>query len=301
MNETKLFESEIALPNAHLTETTQRLVEFDGRYQRIWRDLRTLLDPEELSRWSLKFHGKPLPICSIMRDRYPLIVFHGDVGTGKTATAEGIANRMAIELEKEAYLVKLSTRIRGQGLHGEMSKLVGEAFDQVTTLAGKRKFVFLIIDEADALAASRDGLQLHQEEKAGTNTLIQRIDDIRKLNGRVLVFLCTNRLGALDPAIIRRASRVDEFSRPGPDERRELLAADLQGLGLTDEQLHELVTATGPNLAPGRLGMTYSDIRNRLFPNAISDVFPDQPLTFEVLKKAATTLKPSPTDRKSVV
>ena len=31
------------------------------------------------------------------REQYPLVIFHGDVGTGKTATAECIANRLVAE------------------------------------------------------------------------------------------------------------------------------------------------------------------------------------------------------------
>ncbi len=57
-------------------------------------------------------------------DRYPLVIFHGDVGNGKTATAEAIANALADELGKDAMLFKLSTRVRGQGNVGEMSTLI---------------------------------------------------------------------------------------------------------------------------------------------------------------------------------
>ena len=43
------------------------------------------------------------------------------------------------------------------------------------------------------------------------NTLIQKVDDLRRHSGRVLVFLCTNRSSALDPAIVRRAARLEQF------------------------------------------------------------------------------------------
>ena len=72
----------------------------------------------------------------------------------------------------------------------------------------------MIIDEADSLAASRNGDQSHHEDKVAVNTLIQRIDDIQRCKGRVLVFLCTNRFAALDPAIVRRAGRIEHFDRP---------------------------------------------------------------------------------------
>ena len=56
-----------------------------------------MLAPEELAVWSKREHKKSLPLCEVLADRYPLIVFYGDVGTGKTATAEGVASRMAKE------------------------------------------------------------------------------------------------------------------------------------------------------------------------------------------------------------
>ena len=34
-------------------------------------------------------------LVASLGDRYPLIIFHGDVGTGKTATAEAAADALA--------------------------------------------------------------------------------------------------------------------------------------------------------------------------------------------------------------
>jgi SpoVK/Ycf46/Vps4 family AAA+-type ATPase len=89
-------------------------------------------------------------------------------------------------------LFKLSTRVRGSGNVGEMSMLINRAFEVVAREAGKAKLSFLIIDEADSLAGSRTMNQSHHEDKVAVNTLIQKIDDVRRYAGRVLVFLCTN-------------------------------------------------------------------------------------------------------------
>lgn len=294
MSDTLRFELDLELPDADIAERTKRLIGFEPRFERVERDLRMLLAPEEIRRWSRKHYKQELPVCAILADRYPMMIFHGDVGTGKTATAEGMAERIACDLDCNVRLMKLSTRVRGRGLHGEMSKLIGEAFDAVRTAAGSKGRTFLVIDEADALAASREGAQIHQEERAGTNTLIQKIDEIRALRGRVLVILCTNRLHALDPAIVRRAARVEEFGRPTADERRELLLRDLEGVGLTGRDMERLVKATGPDPENNRLGMTFSDLRTRFLPVAIAEVFPHEPLTFDVLLRAAQATLPSP-------
>lgn len=294
MNEA-LFELTASLPDAAIEQRSARLIGFGERYAQIQKDLRLMLAPDALLAWSKRVHKQELPLCEVLADRYPLVILHGDVGTGKTATAEGIASRLSKEIRQEAVLYKLSTRVRGTGLHGEMSKLIGEAFEQIVQGIGKKRLAFLLIDEADALASSRETVQSHQEEKAGTSTLIQKIDDVRRLGGRFVVLLCTNRLNAVDPAIIRRAARVMSFERPTEEERRELLQRDLDGLGLNANQIDDLVKATGASPKEGRqFGLTYSDMRTRLLPAAVLEVFPDQPLTFDILMRVARTLEPSP-------
>lgn len=126
----------------------------------------------------------------------------------------------------------LSTRVRGTGTVGQMSQLIHDAFETVVAEAGKARLAFLVIDEADSLTASRGADQSHHEDKVTVNTLIQRIDDVRRCGGRVVVFLCTNRFAALDPAIVRRAGRIERFDRPNATEREQLLRQDCEGLGL---------------------------------------------------------------------
>jgi AAA+ superfamily predicted ATPase len=163
----------------------------------------------------------------------------------------------------------------------------------VTHEAGKAKLSFLIIDEADSLAANRNNNQSHHEDKVGVNTLIQKIDDVRRFQGRTLVFLCTNRLDAIDPAILRRVGNVEEFSRPNEREREELLRLDCDGLGLSLGEIQEVVALTGPQ-PPNRPGFTFSDIRTRLLPEALGRAFPDRKLTKDDLVQAAQSIKPTP-------
>jgi len=289
-----LFESEITLPDARLKTQAERLVGFKARYDRIHQDLRLLVDKEGLEHWSKKHYHNRLPLLDSLLDRYPLVVFHGDVGTGKTATAEAVTNALATELGKEALLFKLSTRVRGSGNVGEMSTLINQAFDIVGKEAGKAKLSFLIIDEADSLAANRSGSQSHHEDKVAVNTLIQKIDDVRRFNGRVLVILCTNRYEALDPAILRRAAYVEEFRRPDDGERREILNLDCEGLGFTASAIEELVKLTGPH-SPHKLGYTFSDIRTRLLPEGLALAYPTRKITHADLIDAISRVAPSPT------
>jgi len=289
-----LFELELELPNSYLTDLAKRLVGFERRYLKLRKHLQLLMDLEGLDIWSKKQYGKRLPLLDALADRYPLVVFHGDVGTGKTAMAEAIADAMARDLRKDATLFKLSTRVRGSGNVGEMSMLINRAFDVVVRAAGKAKASFLIIDEGDSLAASRSDQQSHHEDKVAVNTLIQKIDDARRSGGRVLVFLCTNRFRSLDPAIVRRAGHTEEFLRPNDLEREELFRMDCRGLDLSDATLKELARMTGPRDSDG-LGFTFSDIRTRLLPEALGRAFPDRKLTSDDLIEAARSVPPTPT------
>lgn len=293
MSQTKIFDCEIALPDSGLSAKEKTLVGFDGRYARVRDQLRLLLSLSELSHWNKKHHGGKLALCELISEQYPLMIFHGDVGTRKTAMAECMANRLVTEARTEdSTLFKLSNRVRGSGKVGEMGTLIVEAFQRVTQAAGKARRGILVIDEGDSLATARSEDHSHHEDKVAVNTLIQCVDDIRRFGGRIVVFLCTNRVSVLDAALRRRAAIVEEFKRPTADERRELFTMDLSALCLDDTQISDLVTAT--NARNGLPGWTYSDIRTRLYPAALARAFPDAPLSFDHLKAIATVLQPSP-------
>jgi len=291
-----VFDSTTVLPNPRLTKTAATLLGFDERYTRVRDRLRLLLRLSELPAWSTTHHSQVIPLCDLLTDQYPLVLFHGDVGTGKTVTAECLANRLVEEAgdaADESMLFKLSTRVRGGGKVGEMGTLITHAFEAVVQAAGKSRRATLIIDEGDSLAATRTQEHSHHEDKVAVNTLIQHIDDLRQYRGRVLVFLCTNRFAVLDAALVRRAALVEPFTRPTASERRQLFAQDLAGLGFDDHALGALTAATAQG-DDGTPPWTFSDIRTRLYPGAIAKAFPTQPLTMQHLLAAAAEMRPSP-------
>lgn len=293
MTQATIFDAKTPLPDAGLAAREKNLLGFDARYARVHDQLRLLLNLADLAEWSKKHHKKKLALCDLVAEQYPLVIFHGDVGTGKTATAECIANRLARESRTEdSLLFRLSNRVRGSGKVGEMGTLLTQAFQEVVQSAGKTRRAILVIDEGDSLAAARTQEHSHHEDKVAVNTLIQCVDDLRRFGGRVVVFLCTNRLSVLDAALQRRAAVVEEFRRPDDAERRELFTMDLEGLGFTQQQIEDLVVVTGARAEQPR--WTFSDIRTRLYPAAIAKAFPDQPLGFGHFHEAALSLRPSP-------
>jgi SpoVK/Ycf46/Vps4 family AAA+-type ATPase len=288
-----IFDNTLELPNAGIKERTENLIGFETKFKRIYGNLKLLLDQDGVKAWSKKHHKIELPIISHLTERYPLIVLAGDAGTGKTVSAEAIADKMTRELKKEGFFLKLSTRVRGEGLHGQMGNLVNDAFAEVKRQAGKNRLAFLLIDEADAIATTRSTMQMHQEEKAAVNTLIQKIDEIRELKGRAIVFMSTNRLHFIDEAILRRAAVILKFERPTEEERKELFAKSLYGIEFTKKELQELADLTSPEQNE-EIGHSFSDIRLKILPEAIAASFPGNPLTFETLCETIKSIKPSP-------
>lgn len=288
-----IFDNVIELPNEGVQERTKSLIGFEAKFKRIFSNLKLLLDQEGLAIWSKKFHKIELPIIAQLKEKYPLIILAGDVGTGKTISAEAIADRMTRELKKEGFFLKLSTRVRGEGLHGQMGNLVNDAFAELRKQAGKRRIAFLLIDEADAIASTRATTQMHQEEKAAVNTLIQKIDELRELQGRAILFMSTNRLHFIDEAVIRRASIILEFERPDKAERKAVFESCLLGIGFKEREFKELAELTGPE-KNGGLGFSFSDIRLRVLPEAIAASFPDKELTYDIIVETISKITPSP-------
>jgi AAA+ superfamily predicted ATPase len=254
--------------------------------ERLQKEAEILLNPQLLKTWSTRHHQKLILAAERLEGRPPLFVFAGDVGTGKTTLAENFGDPIARKQNIAVRVFRLSLRSRGSGAVGEMTRLLSAAFDHVVEQArgGRGSATVLIIDEADALAQSRELAQMHHEDRAGVNALIRGIDQLVTDQLPALIVMCTNRLVALDPAVRRRAAAEFAFVRPNDDQRRAVLQTCLADAGVTDMEIDQLVTLTGSN---GRsYGYTYSDLVQRIVPAAVLAAYPDRPLTVDMVVAA---------------
>jgi hypothetical protein len=137
--------------------------------------------------------------------RSPVLLFSGPPGTGKTATAEGIA----YELDKPILVADYS-RIQNCFV-GQTEKNIARAFYEA-----KKQDAVLFWDEADAMFYDRDSARYNWEVR-DVNVLLQHLE---RFEG--VCILATNRKITLDKALERRISLKIEFERPGPHERREI-------------------------------------------------------------------------------
>jgi AAA+ superfamily predicted ATPase len=292
----ELFDEEIELPDTRAKHRYDRLVGLETIKTSLSKNGTLLLDQNALAEWSTKHYGQVLRLVESVQRRTPLLVFAGDVGTGKTTLAETFGQEIAESRKLERLMVlRLSLRSRGSGQVGEMTRLLGDAFDEVIRRArsGKGKVpVVLVIDEADSIAQSRELAQMHHEDRAGVNALIRGIDAVAEERLPVIVVMCTNRLDALDPAVRRRAAVEYSFERPNLTQRTALLAAALEGTGISREDVEDLANAAGDQGLG--YGHTYSDLTNRVLPEAVLSAFPNERLTADKLRQAIQTNAPTP-------
>lgn len=300
MVSTDLFSEVLDFPDPDAQQRFAALVGVEDVKQRLIGEALMLLDHQRVNAWSERHHGSTIRAVKELATRPPLIILAGDVGTGKTELAETFIDTVTRNLRVEGTLYALSLAARGEGAVGQMSTLIGSAFkivaDESRTgyRAGKpSKISVLLVDEGDALAQSRELTQMHHEDRAGVNALIKGIDSLRRHNLPVLVVLCTNRLSALDPAVKRRAAYIVTLQRPNDAQRRLLLSDLLEGVALKGNELDHIVALTGP--VEGRdFGYTYSDLRQRLVPEAvILAVTYDVPLSYKVLAEATKRALPT--------
>jgi hypothetical protein len=135
-------------------------------------------------------------------------LFAGDSGTGKTMAAEGIANKLGLDL----YRIDLSAVV---------SKYIGETEKNLRRVFNSAEDggAILFFDEADALFGKRSEVKDSHDRYANieVNYLLQRIESYRGL-----AILATNMKGALDPAFMRRLRFVVNFPYPGIGERKAI-------------------------------------------------------------------------------
>ncbi len=288
------FEQQMRFPSDRAREVYDSLIGLNEVKVRLGKEALLLTEPQWLDAWARKYHGQHVPrALEAVRQGAPFFVFAGDVGTGKTALAESFGDAIARELKQAVTLLRMSIQARGNGIVGDMTQRITHAFRAAEASArASNEVTILLLDEADALAESRETQQMHHEDRAGVNALIQGVDRLRGSGTPVLVVFCTNRLGNIDPAIRRRAMDIFEFRRPDDAQRRALLDRLIGDLSLTDLEMQRLVELTGPR--DGRAyGLTYSDISDRLVRNAVLAAVPTQPLTFGILEQVARAMTPT--------
>ena len=299
----QLYEQRIKFPDPDYLERYNALVGIDEAKDRLSKLLQLMLAPDELRDWGKKNYPDASSIINTVLARPPLIIISGDVGTGKTELATTIGAYVSRLSKKPISLFPLSLSARGEGRVGEMTQLISDAFalmyDESKRLSGSDGSAsggnILLIDEADALAQSREASQMHHEDRAGVNALIRGIDRLSDIRCPAAIIMSTNRLSAIDPAIQRRAAEVFVFNRPNYEQRLRVLS-ELKCFGFDDAQVESLArVGEGEDIT-----FTYSDLRQRYIPSLVLEAAPDKLVEFDSAFNLLSTLRPTPSFNQEV-
>ena len=135
-------------------------------------------------------------------------LYAGDSGTGKTMSAEVVANDLGLDV----YVIDLSTVV---------DKYIGETeknLDRIFTEADRVSAV-LLFDEADALFGKRSEVKDARDRYANVEVayLLQRME---RFDG--LAILTTNLRANVDEAFVRRLDAIVDFPMPEEEHRLRL-------------------------------------------------------------------------------
>lgn len=276
-------------PDRQARQCFDSLIGIEEQKNDLLEHLAHIFDRDRIDTWLQHHHKDGLPLIERLQHSSPLIILAGEVGCGKTALATSIATPVAETLDAHVLAFETPSDIRGNGLVGDLSARVTSAFEQVRSGVSGNKRGLLIIDEGDDLGTTRSQLQAHHEDRAGLNVLIKQIDRMGKDKAPLAVILITNRLKALDPALIRRA-HVISFTRPDKAARREVLRELLSGTDLQNGDLDRLVDATDRSIP-----FSYSDLVHRIAEPALRQaVRENKPFTADHIIQVAEHIQPSP-------
>lgn len=156
---------------------------------------------------------KPRPGQEHMQQQNGILLF-GEPGNGKSFFAEALAGALNVPIIRYTQASATS-----QYLGTEASRL-NAVFKQAIQAAP----VLLFIDEIDSMAPDRSGQHTQGQNQINiVNTMITAIDSLRGLP--VVLVAATNRIDAIDPAVLRegRFDRKIEVTPPDEAARYALL------------------------------------------------------------------------------
>ncbi|MEM3209175.1 MAG: AAA family ATPase [Saccharolobus sp.] len=175
-----------------------------GGYNEIKTELREILELQ-LQHYKLLERLKVPPIRGIL--------LYGPPGVGKTMMAKALAKTLKVKL------IPLSgAEIMYKGYEGAIA-----AIKEVFNRARENKPAIILLDELDAIASKRNYKNSSEASKI-VNQILTEMDGIRSLK-EVVVLGTTNRLKAIDPALLRpgRFDKIIHMPLPNKEERLDIL------------------------------------------------------------------------------
>nr|XP_045610241.1 uncharacterized protein LOC123765609 [Procambarus clarkii] len=164
------------------------------------------------------------------------ILLYGKPGCGKTLIAKAVAG------EVNANFLSLNASTMMSKWVGESEKLAAAVF----SLAYKKQPCVIFMDEIDALLGTRRSSEFSSSNCGFVATFLTHWDGINTdPEAKVTILAATNRIQAIDPAILRRLPVKFEISNPSIAGRLEILRILLSNLEVeSDVDFDELAKLT---------------------------------------------------------
>ncbi|MFW9843167.1 MAG: AAA family ATPase [Candidatus Thorarchaeota archaeon] len=203
------------------------------------------------------------------------ILFYGQPGTGKTMTAQAVANQANAKI----FFAKASDLI---GVHvGDGGRRISTLFDD----ARKNSPSIIFIDELDAIGLTRSFQSIRGDVSEVVTALLGELDQTSETSG-VVVIGATNALPLIDPAIKNRFDTVFEFALPSVEERLGILQYYSKRLPLRIEiDLQEVAKLTE--------GLSGRDLRDRILKESLHIAISDESstITAEIVRGVLDKIK----------
>ncbi len=122
----KVFEQAVILPDPDMRQRLSMLVGLDEVKEKLVKLLGLLVNPAGINAWAKKYHPSANTAINYLLRRPPLIVFAGDVGSGKSELAFTIGDAVARQEKIEITLLPLSLATRGEGRVSQPPKMLDE-------------------------------------------------------------------------------------------------------------------------------------------------------------------------------
>lgn len=204
-----------------------------------------------------------------------LILLIGAPGTGKTTLGRGLANQVAKQLPgtKSTY-VEVDPHALTSSALGRSQQAVAKLFDRTIPELAMHEATFVLLDELETLAVSRQHLSLEAnpvDVHRATDAALAGMDRLTRDYRNVLLIATSNFPKALDRAVFSRADHIEEIPLPTHVARREIISDTLKAVGGVWKKVRTL-EADADRLAKAADGLDGRRIRKEIFVAIGSDI-----------------------------
>lgn len=177
----------------------------------------------EAVEWPLTYHAL---FETTHTDPPSGVLLHGPPGTGKTLLARALAG------ESDVNFVHVAGPELVDKYVGESEKAIREVFERARQTAP----TIIFFDEIDALAGRRGAGDSHEVTERVVSQLLTELDGMTT-DPNLMVLAATNRMEALDPALLRPGRLEAHVKIPHPDEdaRRAIIDVHSEGKPYADD------------------------------------------------------------------